>query len=372
MNRRMVGATVVVGFVISAVTVYAGGCAEVAKTGGECGPTLDDDNECTEDTCRDGVVDHSPAPPGTECTFLDQKGTCNGTACEVKCVKPNCPTETPCIALNCEQEVCVVTLEITPMLEDLSKKDCMVPQCDSDGNLVAVPGDDPPDSDPAACVRKACMNGMSVDELRAPEEPCGDMMDRVCDASGKCVECLVGTSVGCPSDEICYDAQDPKCSTCHNGIKDSDETDVDCGGASICRRCTKGEKCDVVTDCDYDPASNSETQFCSQGVCCNNKCDNPCFSCSQMPEDYLGVCKPYPDGTQVGTGENVCVCILGEVCPTMDKQMNGANCMGNGSGCASTCCNSMKCAQKEGPCTNDSQCCSGKCDMNKNLCDVIM
>lgn len=36
---------------------------------------------------------------------------------------------------------------------------------------------------------------------------------------------------------------------CSNGLKDDNETDVDCGGA--CAACLPGRSCEVDTDCEY-------------------------------------------------------------------------------------------------------------------------
>ena len=39
------------------------------------------------------------------------------------------------------------------------------------------------------------------------------------------------------------------CPTCSNGLQDGGEVDVDCGGASSCRRCGPGQACAADTDC---------------------------------------------------------------------------------------------------------------------------
>jgi hypothetical protein len=36
---------------------------------------------------------------------------------------------------------------------------------------------------------------------------------------------------------------------CNNGEKDASESDVDCGGSSLCSRCSEGMKCAVSSDC---------------------------------------------------------------------------------------------------------------------------
>jgi hypothetical protein len=46
---------------------------------------------------------------------------------------------------------------------------------------------------------------------------------------------------------------------CENGIKDSDESDVDCGG-SLCNTCPLGDRCNTNSDCEGD-------LFCVNNVC---------------------------------------------------------------------------------------------------------
>ena len=56
-------------------------------------------------------------------------------------------------------------------------------------------------------------------------------------------------------------SEDPPKPTCHDGQKNGDETDVDCGGAK-CPKCAMGKACTADTDC-------------APGACTNNACDFP-------------------------------------------------------------------------------------------------
>jgi len=49
--------------------------------------------------------------------------------------------------------------------------------------------------------------------------------------------------------------------TCHDNVKNQDESDVDCGGAK-CPKCGVGKACTAETDC-------------KPGACINNACDHP-------------------------------------------------------------------------------------------------
>lgn len=68
---------------------------------------------------------------------------------------------------------------------------------------------------------------------------------------------------------------------CSNGVKDRDETDVDCGGTA-CAPCELGKACSQGDDC--------VSSFCADGVCCNAACDGHCQACTQAAGG------PGPDG----------------------------------------------------------------------------
>jgi len=92
-------------------------------------------------------------------------------------------------------------------------------------------------------------------------EICNNGIDDDCDGGTdgfdeSCPGCGEG---GCPDDHYCN--QFNVCVThCDNGIRDGDETDVDCGG-TLCARCQSGQQCLVNSDCSSD--------LCVSGVCRN-------------------------------------------------------------------------------------------------------
>lgn len=81
---------------------------------------------------------------------------------------------------------------------------------------------------------------------------------------------------------------------CLNKSKDSDETDIDCGGS--CGKCAIGKACSVSKDCDSGNC-NSETKRCEAVSCESNadcealdegRCDSEakvCFSCANGTRD---------------------------------------------------------------------------------------
>ncbi len=81
--------------------------------------------------------------------------------------------------------------------------------------------------------------------------PCQD--GQRCVVNGDCVNELCELDF-CDTGSLSPDAG----ATCHDGIKDGQETDVDCGGPT-CDSCPVGNRCLVDTDC--------ITDVCSAGVC---------------------------------------------------------------------------------------------------------
>lgn len=64
--------------------------------------------------------------------------------------------------------------------------------------------------------------------------------------------CCLGAGItACPSPVL-------QLPSCDNGLKDGDETDIDCGG-DRCPSCNDGKQCSVASDC--------KSQNCEGGVC---------------------------------------------------------------------------------------------------------
>lgn len=49
--------------------------------------------------------------------------------------------------------------------------------------------------------------------------------------------------------EACTVTAAGSCPSCHNGVRDGSESDIDCGGTSTCSRCEGGWFCSSHSDC---------------------------------------------------------------------------------------------------------------------------
>ncbi|CAM9866176.1 unnamed protein product, partial [Pylaiella littoralis] len=149
-----------------------------------------------------------------------------------------------------------------------------------------------------------------------------------------CGECMSGTvGVLGPQNSLCVD-MDALESSCSDGEKNGDETDVDCGGSS-CARCPSGYKCLVDSDCTYnncpEPTSATDDQICiSPAKACPNGCGGAtrgsCEYFSSTSGAALNATNCLAD-TPTSTCRASCACFDsygGEGCQYSDAQLAAA------------------------------------------------
>ena len=73
--------------------------------------------------------------------------------------------------------------------------------------------------------------------------------------------------------------------SCNDGMRNGDETDVDCGGS--CGGCEPGATCEVAGDCN--------SGHCVGGVCCDSACEGACETCNNVGGE--GQCSPVATGS---------------------------------------------------------------------------
>ncbi len=148
----------------------------------------------------------------------------------------------------------------------------------------------------STCATPACTNGACGFTNQPKGTACNDSGGHVCDGNGHCVpECMqasdcpptgtacatpvcepggtCGTSnaalgtpcsdnggVTCDGNGVCTQAH------CSDGMKDGDESDVDCGGS--CSACAVGKACGMTSDC--GPEQFCESSICEYPTTCND------------------------------------------------------------------------------------------------------
>jgi hypothetical protein len=117
------------------------------------------------------------------------------------------------------------------------------------------------------------------------------------DCGGECAPCANGKACEASRDCASGSCPDHVCMTapaqCSNGMKDGTETDVDCGG-TVCAPCANGKACETSTDC-------------TSVSCVNHVCVTPPAQCDDHKKDG--------DETDVDCGGGTCApCMNGKMC----------------------------------------------------------
>ncbi len=171
----------------------------------------------------------------------------------------DCPaTGNECLYRTCTSGVCGTApyAANTPTATQ-SAGDCQLQVCDgSGGTTQAVDNTDVP-IDGNQCTDDVCSNGTPSNPDLSSGATCTQNGGALCDGSGHCVECLIGTD--CTSGVCTGNAcQAP---ACNDSVKNGAETDKDCGGGT-CPPCAVGKTCSAASDCE-------------SGVCTGTTCAAP-------------------------------------------------------------------------------------------------
>lgn len=251
------------------------------------------------------------------------------------CSKPSdCPApNSPCQQATCDMGCCGAPTDL-PMG---AKCNLGGNVCDGKGTCIqCIQANDCPQ---VACIAIQCQANMCTGQAEPKGFPCNANGGVVCDGSGNCVS-----------------------SHCMDGVKDADETDTDCGGAT-CGACGDGLACAKPSDC--------LSGICTGGVCVKPTCTDGIKNGSETGVDCGGAkCK----GCDVGGG-----CINGGdclslVCDPMTKTCAMATCMDgvkNGNE-TQTDCGGGTCpgCPNGGMCFQGIDCVSQVCDQLTLTCAV--
>ncbi|HRI67036.1 MAG TPA: hypothetical protein PK156_22480 [Polyangium sp.] len=381
----------------SPVLQTAADCRKIVCNGNMGTTSLPDDtdlpfdaNPCTKDICTNGAQSNPPEAINVSCG-----GTmvCNGSGQCIGCTTASqCPgTDDFCKTRTCNGNMC--GMSYTPNGTDLptgqTSGDCKVLECDGMGNTkTSVLTTDLP-VDGNACTQDLCnAMGTPSNPPTAINSACSVGVNDACDGMGNCKKsnskaCGAGTecvSTNCVDGVCCNSTCTTLCMACN--VTGSIGTctavpvgtdDGTCTGTT--QSCNGANNCDSVNGQACAANSTCLSNFCVDGVCCNNGCTATCQSCNVAGS--VGTCSNLPSGSQDNFPTSVCVgssqCDGNGVC----KKVNGTTCAagaeclsGNcvdGVCCDTACtadCRSCNIAASLGTCTNvpmgnDDGMCSG-------------
>jgi alpha-tubulin suppressor-like RCC1 family protein len=215
-------------------------------------------------------------------------------------------------------------------------------------------GDDGCGSTCGSCLSpKTCVGGQCVVEARCDDGvKNGDETD--VDCGGSCGPCPLGAGCLRPADcqsELCRNnlCEAPPAS-CQDKVKNGTETDVDCGG-DLCPPCDLEKRCAAGGDC--------LGHVCRDGACRPAQCGNKLRDADELDVDCGGPCGPCDAGQICSTAADC----LSNVCPgghcaaatCMDAVLNGTE---TDVDCGGAICPGCAVGQR---CLERIDCQSGRC-----------
>ncbi|MFO0586390.1 MAG: hypothetical protein U0441_02560 [Polyangiaceae bacterium] len=280
-------------------------------------------------------------------------GGTGGVTCTAECCAPeDCPVpDSPCVERTCEGGKCgTKPLASGAAIEAQIPGDCRSIVCDGAGATKTILDETDVPDDGLQCTVDKCVSGEPKNIPAPAGQSCTEDGGQKCDGSGVCLECLAPSD--CAS-KVCTIAGACAPVSCADGVKNGDETDIDCGGACGAS-CKTGKTCSVNLDC-IDKICPAMTKKCAAPAC-NDKVQNG----TETDVDCGGSC---PLKCATGAGCKVVSDCIGGICSgstclpscTDGVQNNGEKAIDCGGPiCASTCAVGT-------PCDDATDCASGFC-----------
>jgi hypothetical protein len=244
------------------------------------------DDTMAQGTCNDGIQNSTETD--VDCGGANMAHICAACADGKHCL----------VAHDCVSGVCTGGVCATPTCSDGARNggetgvDCggptMCPRC-ADGQGCTTSSDCASgtcDGGQMRCVASAAACNDGIQNSTETDVDCGGItMAHSCSPCADGQHCLVGRD--CFSG-VCAGGS---CSTptCSDGARNGGETGVDCGGPTMCRRCDTGEGCTSPTDCangNCDPTMrcSAVAATCADGILNGNEsdvdCGGPCPACA--------------------------------------------------------------------------------------------
>jgi len=207
------------------------------------------------------------------------------------------PADARCGKVECISGQCQLTFEPIEKIVSQIRGDCVSTYCDGQGATIVLPDGEDEYNDGKECTMDTCENLTAKKVLFPNGSPCPETGAGVC-FDGECVECINGIADICGNGFGCEGllCLPTTCWQNKNDMIDPPlESGVDCGGQ--CYPCFSPQTCKTGTDC-------------VEGVCSGGTCALPTHNDGVKNDNETGVdcgcdnCMPCPDGYECEKGEN--------------------------------------------------------------------
>ncbi len=326
----------------------------------------EDGNECTEDVCNGGTCSNLPTT-GDTCSG---SGVCNSAAQCVGCLTAaDCGSGDSCEAVSCVNSVCE-TNNIPVGGSDI-RCDTSTPLCDGSG--ICVECNVGSDCASGLCVENACVECVAASDCG--ENP-NDCFRNECQLN-TCIAVHEGAGAQCDfaQGEICANDSDSTCVECLEDAHCLNAEQPLCSPSNTCVACLTDSQCNDANACTTDLCSNNVCvndataigSDCSGGVC------NGAGTCE--------ICNVDQDCVDLNPSNPVCLidAVNGNSCVECNEDTicdDGNDCTINACNRASNTCDVAPVAAgtdtPSGVANGDGQCvqCLGNEDCATGFCDI--
>lgn len=332
-------------------TVCKSGAASVVTDDGD---TPDDDEQCTLDTCSNGVPSNTPVVENTPCVIGTGAGQCKSGKCLILCTAATAASQcndnngctddacVPCNLPECAgQGVCKNQGLSGIPTPGASQKtgDCHERQCVEGKDTDAIDNFDAP-VDGNECTEDVCKNGEPANPPVTAGTTCSSAGGKLCDGAGACVECVKDLDCDPTSTNTCV------IPACKSGSCSS--TFMPAGTPLPASQQTSGDCRQIVCNGSGSPTYQEDLSDVEDDLnaCTDDKCIGTTPTHAKLPT-----------GTPCGSGGQICSS-SGTCCAPTSCSQAGKTCGTMSDGCGTT----LNCGTCSGTqtCTSAGQCCTPK------------
>jgi hypothetical protein len=300
---------------------------------------------CSNGAClKNCTGDTDCAPPDNSCQLQTTDGGTAGLWCGPRGQGQSCSASSECASGPCVDGVCCENSCTGPC------QSCNLPSSPGQCKNVAADAPDPhkicADLGAAFCSTNGLCDGNGACQVYQPGTNCVPQScvagvyapPSTCNASGQCV----------PSNSIlCY----PYVCNVDTCFESCTAAGTQCAADrfcenSLCGTAPNGAKCSVATQC--------QSGFCAQGVCCANACTDACMACNLTTT--LGLCVAVAD--KASDPQRKCAVTQSTTCGTTGTCVKGA-CAYWSSNCGAASCASTSSVTRASTCDGAGSCVSG-------------